>query len=1101
MDVFKKDNFRLSSVILSEFNSKSKKLLYIFQFFLYSFIALSFFLYIYNFFGWTKQVSRPFFYLKINMLGNFWSSLIFTCCFMILIFFYSFLIDIVFEGITKIYQIIGAYKRSFFYIVGFLIKFIFVIIITLAFFYFLIIFFSTGSLDIHEFIQKSHCAGNSFLKNNYIEAKRINNLHFQNIIVLYIPLFISWICTLFIMSYRNIFRRDGLIVKGLENKVRLRLKDSKKLYMDLYLIYFIRSIIVQFPFPFIVGFIMHFILFIFPIFNIIYPGFFFERFQYFSGQVAYPSFLSSMIILFLTPVVSSYFNLGKSYNIYTDYHAKNKVKEKLNDHFLIMGYGNLAGNIIRHTIKSFYVYEEEKSIRIRKEMFKFVEIIIDGNMLLKAIVLNFVVINKTASPFRQKFSSSRGIDFGFVEALSSDHDLWLLGILGDASNTSILDAANYKKSRLIINATPDERLPIKVFKLIKDKKSILSVPDSASFLSLINKSINKDIFLVFPSLIGSISVANILFLFFEKLKVKVKADSLSDFFQTNKFKEILMNNQILIMGQGRELFYTLERVKSILSHELREQEERIKLIEESCIIFSDDKNLKHNLNFIAIDRGYWEVSLDRYGGKVSNKYKLLTYFQNPLNLEKVNSVFEDPRYDSQDRKIGLIIIFDKTQTRCLKILKNIQNVIKFRLESGNIKDRELPLILISTPRVEKELVRDELRAFEQLSKDDKKIFPTQRNTQLIHDYTVADEVAAIFRTWMVSTKQKKNDLSDPFSISLCINDKPGILTRCLLLLSGFDISNINTVETVVPSFHNSNTLIDRDNLDAYIFEGIASLESIDNEIPLIHGYSINSSEKSLNRINKTVDTLFMKYLYEKYLIQNLKEDSFDCPGCCSVCPISVLANPYDYKRFYNKGRLKLYKVKPDKPDNNGERHYGQILIYGDKASCPGSLALGLKDLLFISWNEIEQKNEDLSNIKDLVNIKYLSNIECPEKSDRTLRSLYGVIQSTCIYQQRELLRKGTLNAICIKAAEINVWSYYAEKLNKFLNDSYRKYGKQYIYEKKLNEKYPYIIFIVKKDLGSEILRKILLKMDIFWKENEKEFQDYFSYLKKITNAK
>jgi len=779
--------------------------------------------------------------------------------------------------------------------------------------------------------------------------------------------------------------------------------------------------------------------------------------------------------LFLTPFFYSLFNLEETYESYSAYLTKTKLLDRLNDHYLILGYGNLGRRIVSHTIWDLFVKDGKK---IKKEMRKELDIIIDNNMNLKVVATNFAIINKNEAAFTQIISLP-GIQIGFVET-GRDKDLWVIGICGDASNLSLLEILNYKKAKLIVDATPDLLLPLKIFNFIVDKDAILAVPDSASYFSLFRHTYSKDIFLIFPTLMGSISIANLMFLFLEKIRVENRLNSIKDLIDQ---QEIVKENKILIIAGGeiggRGLFYVLERFRSLLVHELGNDENRkINFLKNLIVALCYDRRLEETSKIIdekSPQKRIWEVSLARYKEKIQYKYKIPVYLSVPFDIDVIKNILKSSNFESEKAetgKIGLIVIFSKEPFESFKILMSVLNVLK--AISENYESEKLPLILISSGSFEKDLIKNELECYSKAYKNDDQKFPTQRDLQLVHDYTVADEVASIFRAWPQTKKDNKEKISKiPFSISLCIKDSPGALTQSLFSLGGFKISGIDS-SIEVPSFHASNTHIDRKFPDSYIFEGIASLEIFKESKNFLRSIFVNCGENLLKQeILKLVLNLF------GVTEDNIEDiNNFRCPKYCSVCPISVVANSYDWGK--NRERLFLLKEvnkNENKETKENKRAYAKIWIYGDNASIPGALAIGLKDLLMIRKNRIS-----INTSEKVLNIRYISNIECPEYGEYTLRNIYATLESGKLLKERKnILEKGTLKAICIKSADQEKWNKYANNLLNFLNS---QYNNSYSIDEKLRQNFPHCNLILQKQQDADFVKRILRKIEAYWNEEE-----------------
>jgi len=982
----------------------------------------------------------------------------------------------------------------------------------------------------------------SYISENFLYLNHYDKVelkwHFQNLFIFYIPLCIAWFSTLLVMGFGPVTK--GVIYKDIIKKIRE--SEKKKKFKNIYLLNFLKAIFIKYQFPFVFGMVMHFLLFSFPIINLLFQKIFFERFQSFSSSIAYPSFLFSTIAFFLAPVVYSYFNLDDTYEFYTAYYAKNKILNKFKDHYLILGYGNLGKRIVNHVIVDYFLEENKGTIQLKKDLAKNLEVIIDNNMELKVVASDFAVINKNEYEFFQIISDKSGFKYGFVKT-GRDENLLLLGVVGDASNPSELEILNYGKAKVIINATSDVQLPFKIFGFIENKESILSVPNTTSFFALYRHCFSKEIFLVLPIVTGSISVSNLLLLFLEKIRVKKELNKFADFLTKEGIK-VLNKNKILIIGRGRGLFYILEQFKCILSHDIPEAAKRKKLLENSIIILNDDEIVRTQSELLEekSNKGFWGVSLDRYGEKINDKYKIPVYFSNPTDYSSIADILENPSFNNEEANISLIAIFSEERFESLRILTFTQNILRAKTGSHKKESEELPLILISTPSIEKELVKDKLKFFDYIYKREDNLFPTQRNLQLVHDYSVGDEVASILRSYMqmfeksetktiisrlvsyikikiMKTTKKTEDknVSSPFLLSLCIYDRPKALMTCLLYLAGFKIYEDNSTPEKIPSFHATNTLIDRKNADAYIIEGLASMEKFEDLEKFLRGIFIQSKDTNLKRINDCIQNALLDPLeYKKFLsdddkIEDAKElDKFDCIKCCSICPISIVANKHDFDHLSkNDGndetkRLYLFKDKNANKilkNNTKKRAYAKIWIYGVNANIPGALSVGLKDLLFLKWKDIETaRNETKSEIpkdgkntqnktpkKDFINIKYLSNLECPGNAEYTVRQLYGVIESINSDKRKaqiKELKKGTIEAVCIKSAAHETWNPYAEDLVSFLNEEYR--SKKYFLDRKLRRNYPYCNLILKRNQNLKFRRRILRKIEVFFSKEERE---------------
>lgn len=1028
--------------IIFEENQRAKNLYYLVQ------ILLTLFIFVFLFISLFLLYLTD--YRKLIVSRSI-ESLIISFCSTFLIFVVSYVVSCGFFVSKK-----QLFETTSFLFIIFIAKMFIFFVLTFLLFYFLtlIILFK---VDLHIF-QQAIIKAFDFLFKNYIDSVQkedymlfqsyINNLKW--IYVLYIPGAIAWFSVILTLSHS--------LLRGLRK--RIGVDKEKNAY--LYLLYFLRAIIIKHPFPFFIGFFIHLFLLLFPSLIILFPQYLFEYFHSVATDVSYISFLLSTLILFLTPIFYAYYNLYESYEIYSMFHAKAKILDRLNNHYLIFGYGNLGTGIIKHVIKYIFCEFNNNQMKLKKTMKRHFSVIIDNNLKFKVIASNLAIINKNEEIFTQIFQTTTGIRYGFLPS-PKDKDLWLLGIPGDAGNIANLEAVNYKNAKLIINATPDLELPLKIFNNIKDKKCILCVPDSSSYFSLFHQTLDKEIFLLFPTITGTISLANAMFMVLEKMKSTKRKDFM-DIFKQIDYKFLIITGT----DEGRSLFYLLERFKSLLSHELSFQEDKIEFFKNALIVLSNDKRIKEAN---PAEQEGWNVSLDRYGKNIYYRYKIPFVSGNPFDVDTFVDILK--RYP----EIYLIVIFSRTPFETVKILNTILNALMAIGEASYPKDTKLPLILVSSPNRENEIIKEKLERYSNVYKYNDKIYPTQRDLILVHDYTIWDEIASIFRAW---EEIPKNSHKNPFLLSLCIKDSPGTLLKTLLLLAGFDITGINHHRKCIPSFHASNTVLDRDNPQVYIYDGLASLEPLLPEKDFLRGMLINSGKENLEEAYNNL----LKLLEIKNLKLLPSVEWFNCPKHCSICPISIVSNTFDFESLglYEPKHLLLFEdVRDASAKIKKNNHYARIWIYADHSNVPGALAIGLKDLLLIPRTEIKKKE----GIRKVVNIKYVSNIECPEFGNATLRNIYGVLENREEKEMDKIIKEGTLQAVCIKASCLEVWEKYINDLLDFLNNNY---SNQFILHRKIKSKFPYCYLILKKDLDDYKKERILRKIEIFWKpEKIKDF--------------
>ena len=526
--------------------------------------------------------------------------------------------------------------------------------------------------------------------------------------------------------------------------------------------------------------------------------------------------------------------------------------------------------------------------------------------------------------------------------------------------------------------------------------------------------------------------------------------------------------KILILGNGKQLHYVLEKL-------WLEMKMDSKYLKENCLIITEDAYINKAIVFIKNNNNsnswrYWHHKMGHVIGvkfrkeeDVINEYLIPCIKASPARPTILEEIItgkpkENPQGEPWNvinynklKKPDVIIIVSNTGEETIHIFHNINTIIK----RNGLKGINAPTIIVETNASTEDSINQCMERYADntgnaLKEDygntlkensgDKsaeyrntypipflgKPWPVNYSENILDSFTFAD---TIVRGYVES-------MSSEFGAVLraCIrNDHPGALAKLFFLLAGFDARNTfvqNDPNALLPSFHNTSTLSHK-SAHFCFFTNADLLKNVSNLI-------CNNDDIHAAFVSSTKDEIKKSIIGEDSSLIPIAGNK--CEGICprlTICPISsmiqnvnadVNSNSKKAKKisFWEK-TMEEFCANNKKEDRNTSLARLSGCCYGNDK--PGSLALLLHKLLLRNVN-------DLIATKKPFNIRSIVSLEC-YNPQFTLLKINGIMHQTNEWIDEEEFKKIFLD--CLQGIVISPvkakddWYNYAKTLRDTTN--------------------------------------------------------------------
>jgi len=771
------------------------------------------------------------------------------------------------------------------------------------------------------------------------------------------------------------------------------------------------------------------------------------------------------LIIWLTPFLASLTQLEAKFEASFDRKLRSIIQE-MEDHVVVIGYGDLGKKICSNLIEEGIVSSEEDFIEI-----------LYPDLEVRKIYKSLLVVDIDDQWFdhvhRDPILGKIGVARDKIRIKGKKEDILIPAIIGDIKSEAVREGSNLRNSNLFILASADYAATFTMSKFANrvDANSIIAVRDSAQKDYFSPKMTAHDTFFVYPTFQAGISLGRILSLCYFKLTEKMSEGD---------------SPRIVIAGEGKQIHYLIEtfwiEMKGARIAEHWTEQETFEL---PITILTEDRNLVrcHNVSEPPKRGKYIEVKgiltrLTRID-KINAWMLIDLVFDAPHKLKTIEKIINK---EKPKEKPKVIVITSKTSEDVSKILHEWIVAIE-RYNSKIDKEFYKPMIVVGVLGDEYMEIQDILLYYSKIeSMYGKPLpeygtqFPTHMDSTVrVYDDT-AEQISGLAYAFIRTKKSKgKTEYKDPFVLYCCLKDVWGSL--------GYILGKLACIEFKDHEFKGVNRLLPIDKAislrfcryqncpdeDRYSFLANAELETktdVEDEDRISHCLfqgKINGEEgeKNFEYIKENLGLIGYGLSENRNLpfVRQLLRKT--CSRCNQriICPLSsylrkvmnLIENRNNYEVLEELGRINgdtmnqeisRFLVNPgfsrSGPHSEPKKPTPRaIILMCCKSEIPGSLAAAVNSLLFKEIDVKKSRKTSSKSANRVTAVAYVKSSGCydPESSCFEFYGNFADREPEKIYGLKE---KGVIDLVLISAVtEKQEWWDYANDLLNVLNGNSR----------------------------------------------------------------
>ena len=776
--------------------------------------------------------------------------------------------------------------------------------------------------------------------------------------------------------------------------------------------------------------------------------------------VAFSQLWIGSLIIWLTPFFVSLTQLETKFEASFD-RKLSSIIQKMKDHVVVIGYGNLGKKICSNLIEEGIVSSEKDFIEI---LYPDLEVRKICRSLLVVDLNNQWFDRVHKDPILEKVGVAR-----------SRENILIPAIIGDTKSEAIREGSNLQNSNLFILASADYAATFTMSKFANrvDANSIIAVRDSAQKDYFSPKMTAHDTFFVYPTFQAGISLGRILSLRYFKLAEKISEGHFP---------------RIVIAGEGKQIHYLIETFwiemqEAGIAENWKQGTAKYwanqKTYELPITILGEERNLVRYFNVLKPLRRGKYTKIEGITTRLARIDKINAWMlidivlDAPYKLKTIEKVIHK-------EKPEVVVITSKTIENVSKILHEwIVAVERYNSEIYKQGEFYKPVIIVGVLGDEYMEIQDILlyyskieSMYKNLDSQSRTQFPTHLDSIVrVYDDS-AEQISGLAYAFIRTKKSKgKTKYKDPFVLYCCLKDVSGSLGYILGKLASIEFkdyrfkgagSPLSGNKTISLRFCRYQNCPDE---HRYSFLANAELETrtnVDDEDRISHclfqGKIENKEgEENIEYIKENLGVIGYGFsgnknpTCEKQLLRKI------CSRCNRriTCPLSsylrkvknLVENRDNYKALEELGRIKedivdqeisRFLVNPgfkrsdihNAPENSTSR---AVILMCCKSKIPGSLAAAVNSLLFKEIDTRKSKNISSKTANRVTAVAYIKSSGCYDPMSSCFE-FYGNFVDREPERIGQLMKEGVIDLVLINAVtEKQDWWNYANDLYNVLN--------------------------------------------------------------------
>ena len=801
-------------------------------------------------------------------------------------------------------------------------------------------------------------------------------------------------------------------------------------------------------------------------------------------DISYWSFLTSSIVLLITPMAYVYMRLGPAMHEYSKHIVDNDILPLLDKHIIIVGLNNLGRLMLKGIFFNIHSEKYENDSGNNKDSIESniagevtdYDIIITEELRIGIVSRRLVLVDENAENLRIIYGASPEHAYGcysiwrdkLTRATSNSSSIdgqqinvgdrtsnpgahvldgiCVLLVCGSPLNQHTYDKIRARSAKLIIQALEDHSVSYYLARMPLPKNKVLVVSDKSSYDPITSRVKDRPIFLVNPKQLEGRSIGQRVFLWISK--------TYPEFISSRNIEAL--NCKIAIFGHSKVVYFVVKNLVIMFHYlgfdytEIQEVFSRRFVIVYNDIDIEDEILLSYGSRMTEQTSKDPEIS-ERSRGRGENYLNLWEFYpiripqgdlseftlKIPVRRARIENFEAYMKLLSMHGSFGLLVLISHHPYRAIRMTNRaIVSCLQHNYIAGNNK-RYNPSIIVSAASSDSVYVEEQLDHYAQNDRDNcyPHGYPSDLSTdsKLVHHYVAANQFTSVARL-------ANADSTRLVEVTVCMPIDRYSIVRFMMDMANLEVSHMHMPRRQDIKLLNVYSFRHRIVENTFVASATASISPMsaqewpDNSILayLLHGDENVVERHILNRFKK---------------LTGLSGQSKDraahreyCKSHISDCPISLMTRKSDkliptYLCF-GLGQL-------PEPDQEQAVGFAHIKIWAEGDSGVGSLA---ESVAAVNYIKVQEKSRSCGGF----NIAYMSTEICPHGTCQYAR-MYAKLDNPA--DNKSETRLDNILAIKVKCdrglqKEVlsstkdseNPWLRYAEDLYDHLTEiSVQKY--------------------------------------------------------------